>query len=94
MILLILKMPTLLMTLINIYLKDMVIKNTNLSNNEVTYLDLAITITDNINHMIKGKTLISQLLIIQIYKVTFLITLFMVYLHPKSYDIVLLIYAS
>ena len=49
----------------------MVIKNTNLSNNKVTYLDLASlsqTINTIINHMIKGKTLISQLLIIQISK--------------------------
>ena len=33
--------------LTNINPKDMVIKNTNLSNNKVTYLDLVITITDN-----------------------------------------------
>ena len=52
---------------------------------------LSQTINTIINHMIKGKTLISQLLIIQIYKVTFPITMLMVYLHPKSYDIVLLI---
>ena len=31
----------------NIYPEDMVIKNSNLSNIKVTYLDLAVTITDN-----------------------------------------------
>ena len=34
----------------NIYPKDMIIKNTNLSSNNVTYLDLAITMKDNQYH--------------------------------------------
>ena len=76
----------------NIYPEDMIIKNTNLSSNNLTYLDLAITMKDDQYHYKsydKRKILIFQLLIIQIYKVTFPTTLLMVYLHLKSFDIVL-----
>ena len=37
----------------NIYPKEMIIKNTNLSQNKVTYLDLEITIEDN-NYVFKS----------------------------------------
>ena len=37
----------------NIYPKEMIIKNTNLSHNEVTYLDLKITIENN-NYVFKS----------------------------------------
>ena len=76
----------------NIYPKDMIIKNTNLSSNNVTYLDLVITMKDDQYHYKsydKRKDFNFSIIIIQIYKVTFPTTLLMVYLHLKSFDIVL-----